>query len=121
MESIITLLTESLFIAHDGPTLATLPQMGSFLIALTTFILAVIVGYHVVWQVTPALHAPLMSMTNVISSVIIVGALMGVGSAQTAPALAVSTCALFLICVNIAGGLVITHRMLSMFTRKKGN
>lgn len=81
MESFITLITQSLFSTAEAS--ATLPEMSAFLLALTTFILAVFVGYHVVWQVTPALHAPLMSMTNVISSVIIVGALMGLGAAQS--------------------------------------
>ena len=112
--------TQSLF--HNGQlSLTTLPEMSPFVIAMTIFILAIFVGYHVVWRVTPALHAPLMSMTNVISSVIIVGALMGMGAAKTTAGLIISALALFLICMNISGGLVITQRMLEMFTRKKGN
>lgn len=113
-------LTQSL-IFGNSISLPTLPEMSPFVIAMTIFILAIFVGYHVVWRVTPALHAPLMSMTNVISSVIIVGALMGMGAAKTTSGLVVSALALFLICMNIAGGLVITQRMLEMFTRKKGN
>ena len=113
-------LTQSLIFSKTAP-LPTLPEMSPFIIAMTIFILAIFIGYHVVWRVTPALHAPLMSMTNVISSVIIVGALMGMGSAQSTSGLLISSLSLFLICMNIAGGLVITRRMLEMFTRKKGN
>ena len=118
MDSILGFLTQSLLNISQSDIFSTLPQMSPFLVAMTTFILAIFVGYHVVWQVTPALHAPLMSMTNVISSVIIVGALMGIGSAQTPVGIIISSLALLLICMNIAGGLVITKRMLSMFTKK---
>jgi NAD(P) transhydrogenase subunit alpha len=92
---------------------------GSFVFELTVFVLAVFVGYHVVWRVTPALHSPLMSVTNAISSVIIVGALvaagpLGLGFAKLAGFVAVTLAA-----VNIFGGFIVTQRMLQMFQRKK--
>ncbi len=91
-----------------------------FVALLTIFALACFVGYYVVWRVTPALHSPLMSVTNAVSSVIIVGALLaaglhGLGAAQLFGALAVALAA-----VNIFGGFIVTHRMLSMFKKKPG-
>jgi NAD(P) transhydrogenase subunit alpha len=89
-----------------------------FVSLLTIFALACFIGYYVVWRVTPALHSPLMAVTNAISSVIIVGALLaaglkGIGAAQLFGALAVALAA-----VNIFGGFIVTHRMLSMFKKK---
>ena len=89
-----------------------------FVALLTIFALACFVGYYVVWRVTPALHSPLMSVTNAVSSVIIVGALLaaglkGLGAAQLFGAIAVALAA-----VNIFGGFIVTHRMLSMFKKK---
>ena len=89
-----------------------------FLYLLTIFLLACFVGYHVVWNVTPALHSPLMAVTNAVSSVIIVGALLaaglkGLGAAQLFGFIAVALAA-----VNIFGGFIVTHRMLSMFKKK---
>ena len=87
-------------------------------VGLTVFVLAVFVGYHVVWRVTPALHSPLMGVTNAISSVIIVGALIAAGSgagfSETMGFLAVT-----LASVNIFGGFLVTQRMLSMFKKKE--
>ena len=90
-----------------------------FVALLTIFALACFVGYYVVWRVTPALHSPLMSVTNAISSVIIVGALLaaglkGVGAAQLFGGIAV-----VLASINIFGGFIVTHRMLSMFKKKQ--
>jgi H+-translocating NAD(P) transhydrogenase subunit alpha len=90
-----------------------------FVALLTIFALACFVGYYVVWRVTPALHSPLMSVTNAVSSVIIVGArlaagLKGVGAAQLFGAIAV-----VLASINIFGGFIVTHRMLSMFKKKQ--
>jgi len=90
------------------------------------FVLAIFVGYYVVWQVTPALHTPLMSVTNAISSVIVVGALLavGVGSSQTGDAGAAwgarlsGFIALVLASVNIFGGFLVTQRMLAMYKKK---
>ncbi len=90
-----------------------------FVALLTIFALACFIGYYVVWRVTPALHSPLMAVTNAISSVIIVGALLaaglhGLGAAQFFGAVAVTLAA-----VNIFGGFIVTHRMLSMFKKKQ--
>ena len=95
-----------------------------FVFRLSIFVLAVFVGYYVVWSVTPALHTPLMSVTNAISSVIVVGALLGVGVTLVADdagpvwARAFGFVALTFACVNIFGGFLVTQRMLAMFQRK---
>ena len=86
---------------------------------LTVFVLAVFVGYYVVWRVTPALHSPLMSVTNAISSVIIVGALIAAGPVGFGFAKLMGFVAVTLAAVNIFGGFIVTHRMLQMFQRKK--
>ena len=96
-----------------------------FVFRLSIFVLAVFVGYYVVWSVTPALHTPLMSVTNAISSVIVVGALLAVGVAlvtnDAGPlwARALGFVALTFASVNIFGGFLVTQRMLGMFQRKK--
>ena len=96
-----------------------------FVFRLSIFVLAVFVGYYVVWSVTPALHTPLMSVTNAISSVIVVGALLAVGVAlvvnDAGPiwARALGFVALVFASVNIFGGFLVTQRMLGMFQRKK--
>ena len=95
-----------------------------FVFRLSIFVLAVFVGYYVVWSVTPALHTPLMSVTNAISSVIVVGALLAVGVALVADdsgpiwARAFGFVALVFACINIFGGFLVTQRMLAMFQRK---
>mgnify|MGYP005849988021 FL=1 len=91
-----------------------------FLFLLTIFLLACFVGYYVVWNVTPALHSPLMGVTNAISSVIVVGGLLAVGLAEDTIARVFGFLAVLLASVNIFGGFLVTHRMLSMF-RKKGS
>jgi NAD(P) transhydrogenase subunit alpha len=96
--------------AHGQPFIIT---------GLTVFVLACFVGYHVVWRVTPALHSPLMGITNAISSVIIVGAILAVGAAKDDFTSLLGFLAVTLASVNIFGGFIITRRMLSMF-RKKG-
>jgi len=88
-----------------------------FVFRLAIFALAVFVGYYVVWSVTPALHTPLMSETNAISSVIVVGALLAVDSDSTV-ARFVGFIALILASVNIFGGFLVTERMLAMYKRK---
>ena len=85
-----------------------------FVFELTVFVLAVFVGYYVVWRVTPALHSPLMSVTNAVSSVIIVGAPLSMSFAKIMGFVAVTLAA-----VNIFGGFIVTQRMLQMFQRKK--
>ena len=99
--------------------------VNPFVFRLSIFVLAVFVGYYVVWSVTPALHTPLMSVTNAISSVIVVGALLAVGVAlagsDTGPiwARALGLVALTFASVNIFGGFLVTQRMLGMFHRKE--
>ncbi len=85
---------------------------------LTVFVLACFVGYHVVWRVTPALHSPLMGITNAISSVIIVGALMAAGLQDGGISGWLGFAAVILASVNIFGGFIITRRMLHMFKKK---
>ena len=90
-----------------------------FVFELTIFALAVFVGYHVVWRVTPALHSPLMSVTNAISSVIIVGALIAAGPLGLSFAKVMGFLAVTLAAVNIFGGFIVTQRMLQMFRKKR--
>src|SRR5476651_1178270 len=87
-------------------------------INLTVFVLAVFVGYQVVWNVTPALHTPLMSVTNAISSVIVVGALLASGSGSTGFGPLLGTIAVGLAAVNTFGGFLVSQRMLEMFRTK---
>ncbi len=90
-----------------------------FLSGLTVFILACFVGYYVVWRVTPALHSPLMGVTNAISSVIIVGALIAAGPADFNFSKLMGFFAVILASINIFGGFIVTQRMLAMFKKKK--
>jgi NAD(P) transhydrogenase subunit alpha len=90
-----------------------------FVYLVTVFVLAVFVGYYVVWNVTPALHSPLMSVTNAISSVIIVGALIAAGPAGVDFSKVMGFVAVVLASVNIFGGFVVTQRMLRMYQKKK--
>tara|TARA_B100001175_G_C19306292_1_gene540693 strand:- start:204 stop:527 length:324 start_codon:yes stop_codon:yes gene_type:complete len=89
-----------------------------FVIGLTVFFLACIIGYYVVWSVTPALHSPLMGVTNAISSVIIVGAILAAGPEGYSISKIFGIIAVVLASVNIFGGFIVTYRMLSMFKRK---
>jgi len=114
--------------AWTGPAFAAEAAEGGhdFLSQLSIFVLAVFVGYYVVWSVTPALHTPLMSVTNAISSVIVVGALLAVaveaadalGSSGHSIAKLLGLAALIMASVNIFGGFLVTQRMLSMYRRK---
>lgn len=90
-----------------------------FVFRLAIFVLAIFVGYYVVWSVTPALHTPLMSVTNAISSVIIVGALLAAGPADLTLSKALGIIAIALAAVNIFGGFLVTQRMLGMYKKKK--
>jgi NAD(P) transhydrogenase subunit alpha len=85
---------------------------------LTVFVLAVFVGYHVVWNVTPALHTPLMSVTNAISSVVIVGAILASGSGGTDLGAWLGAVAVGLAAINTFGGFLVSQRMLEMFKKK---
>ena len=105
--------------------MSELAQVDPFVFRISIFVLAIFVGYYVVWSVTPALHTPLMSVTNAISSVIVVGALLAVsapldgegGSGTLSKAL--GFVAIMLASVNIVGGFLVTHRMLSMYRKKR--
>jgi NAD(P) transhydrogenase subunit alpha len=103
----------------------TMEAVDPFVFRLSIFVLAVFVGYYVVWSVTPALHTPLMSVTNAISSVIVVGALLAVGVELVVNdygriwARALGFVALVFAAVNIFGGFLVTQRMLSMYKKKK--
>ena len=90
-----------------------------FVFRLAIFVLAIFVGYYVVWSVTPALHTPLMSVTNAISSVIVVGALIAAGPEGATISKALGVVAIALAAVNIFGGFLVTQRMLAMYTKKK--
>ena len=104
---------------------ATGAGIDPFVFRFSIFVLAVFVGYFVVWSVTPALHTPLMSVTNAISSVIVVGALLAVGvqliGSESGPILArvLGFVALVFAAVNIFGGFLVTQRMLAMYQKKK--
>ncbi len=108
-------------LSHQLPNAAS-PAVAHgtpFVFELTVFVLAVWVGYYVVWRVTPALHSPLMSVTNAVSSVIIVGALIAAGPHGISFAKIMGFIAVALAAVNIFGGFIVTQRMLGMFQRKK--
>lgn len=113
-------------VAHAGMEAATAAAAhggghgdGFFITALTVLVLACFVGYYVVWSVTPALHSPLMAVTNAVSSVIIVGALIAAGPEGMSFAKVMGFFAVILASVNIFGGFIVTHRMLSMFKKKQ--
>ncbi|MDR3425090.1 MAG: NAD(P) transhydrogenase subunit alpha [Alphaproteobacteria bacterium] len=91
---------------------------GFFITGLTVFVLACFVGYYVVWRVTPALHSPLMAVTNAISSVIIVGALLAAGPVEMTSSKVLGLCAVVLASINIFGGFIVTQRMLAMYKKK---
>jgi NAD(P) transhydrogenase subunit alpha len=105
-------------------TVAVAPPVAEavepFVFLLAVFLMACFVGYYVVWNVTPALHSPLMGVTNAISSVIIVGAMLATGLAFSGWAMGFGFIAVTLASVNIFGGFVVTQRMLQMFRSKKG-
>ena len=103
----------------SGAVHAASDIVDPFVFRLSIFVLAVFVGYYVVWSVTPALHTPLMSVTNAISSVIVVGALLATGLGTNGWAMGFGFVAVMLASVNIFGGFVVTQRMLSMFRRRQ--
>lgn len=111
----LALHAHALAAAHPVPAGAETP----FVFLFATFVLAVFVGYYVVWNVTPALHSPLLSLTNAISSVIIVGAMLAAGFALTGVSAGFGFAAVVLSSVNIFGGFLVTQRMLQMYRKKK--
>jgi NAD(P) transhydrogenase subunit alpha len=126
----LSILAEVNAMAAAAPSASAVPAAAGAVVSplvfrFSIFVLAVFVGYYVVWSVTPALHTPLLSVTNAISSVIVVGALLAVGvalvGADSGPiwARALGFVALSFASVNIFGGFLVTQRMLGMFHRKE--
>lgn len=89
-----------------------------FVMNLTVFVLAIFIGYHVVWNVTPALHTPLMAVTNAVSGIIIVGAMLAAKPEQLDVGTILGLVAVTLAAINVFGGFLVTQRMLSMFKKK---
>ena len=98
-------------------------EIDPFIFRLSIFILSIFIGYYVVWSVTPSLHTPLMSVTNAISSVIIVGAIIAALAGSSGSILSMSSIfgfiAIVLAAINIFGGFLVTQRMLQMYKKKK--
>jgi H+-translocating NAD(P) transhydrogenase subunit alpha len=125
---LLTLIMAVLMAGLMGAAVPALAASGAggevdpFVYRLMVFVIAIFVGYYVVWAVTPALHTPLMSVTNAISSVIVVGALLAVGielaSADTLISRIFGFLALVMAAINIFGGFMVTSRMLAMYQRK---
>jgi H+-translocating NAD(P) transhydrogenase subunit alpha len=93
--------------------------MVEFALFVTIFVLAIFVGFEIITKIPPTLHTPLMSGTNAISGITIVGALVAVGTEQTLLAGVLGMIALILATINVVGGFLVTHRMLAMFQKKK--
>jgi len=91
-------------------------EIDPFIFRLSIFILSIFVGYYVVWSVTPSLHTPLMSVTNAVSSIIIIGAITQISTTDTI-SLVLSSVAIFIASINIFGGFAVTKRMLGMFKK----
>jgi NAD(P) transhydrogenase subunit alpha len=123
---LVAAIAASMFPAAGLAAEAAAEGAQDFVFRVSIFVLAIFVGYYVVWSVTPALHTPLMSVTNAISSVIVVGALLAVaveaadvaGSGHSLAKL-LGFAALVMACVNIFGGFLVTQRMLGMYQKKK--
>ena len=100
-------------------------EIDPFIFRLSIFILSIFIGYYVVWSVTPSLHTPLMSVTNAISSVIIVGAIIAALAGSSKNVFSISSSfgfiAIILAAINIFGGFLVTQRMLQMYKKKKNN
>ena len=115
------LAEDALRIATQATQLAAAPANGGvdFLSMFTVFVLACFIGFYVVWSVTPALHSPLMALTNAISSEIIVSGLLAAGPMDMDFSKVMGFMAVTLASINILGGFIVTNRMLSMFKKKK--
>ncbi len=94
--------------------------MSPTMTAIYVFVLSCFIGYHVIWGVTPALHTPLMAVTNAVSAIVVVGAILVAGSGEESQAIHwIGFFAVFLASINIFGGFIVTNRMLAMFKKKK--
>jgi NAD(P) transhydrogenase subunit alpha len=114
----VTAVTTAAAHAPSAASAATGGVIDPLVFELAIFVLSIFVGYYVVWSVTPALHTPLMAVTNAISSVIVVGALLAVGISASGLATGFGFVALVLVSVNIFGGFLVTQRMLAMYKKK---
>ena len=116
------LATQAADVANGAAQVASIQAAAGgapfFVSGLTVLALACFVGYYVVWRVTPALHSPLMSVTNAVSSVIIVGAIIATGSSHFGFSTVLGFLAVILASVNIFGGFIVTQRMLAMYKKK---
>lgn len=113
-----TALSERLNNIAQTPVETIVSGVDPLVFAITIFILSCFVGYYVVWKVTPSLHTPLMSLTNAISGIIIIGALISAGTSEFGISSALGFIAAFFATINIFGGFVVTERMLKMFKKK---
>jgi H+-translocating NAD(P) transhydrogenase subunit alpha len=111
-------IAEKLRILAEAPITQVTVGVDPFIFAITIFTLACFVGYYVVWKVTPSLHTPLMSITNAISGIIIIGALIAASSAMFNISTVLGFIAAFFASINIFGGFIVTERMLGMFRKK---
>ncbi|OHV20001.1 NAD(P) transhydrogenase subunit alpha [Rhizobium sp. RMa-01] len=118
LDQAVTAVVTAAAHAPEAASAATGGAIDPFVFQLAIFVLSIFVGYYVVWSVTPALHTPLMAVTNAISSVIVVGALLAVGISTSRLATGFGFVALVLVSVNIFGGFLVTQRMLSMYRKK---
>ena len=114
------ILSEKLnVLAEEAQVTYSVNSVDPFIFAITIFSLACFVGYYVVWKVTPALHTPLMSITNAISGIIIIGALRASSAQGFSLSMVLGLFAVFLASINIFGGFIVTERMLGMFKKNK--
>jgi H+-translocating NAD(P) transhydrogenase subunit alpha len=111
-------IAEKLRILAETPITQVTVGVDPFIFAITIFTLACFVGYYVVWKVTPSLHTPLMSITNAISGIIIIGALIAASSTMFNISTVLGFIATFVASINIFGGFIVTERMLGMFRKK---
>ncbi|MDG1436979.1 MAG: NAD(P) transhydrogenase subunit alpha [Rickettsiaceae bacterium] len=111
-------LTEKLKAMPVLQTEIVLVGVDPLVFAVTIFTLSCFIGYYVVWKVTPSLHTPLMSLTNAISAIIIIGALISAGSSEISLSSILGFIAVFFASINISGGFIVTERMLEMFKKK---
>jgi NAD(P) transhydrogenase subunit alpha len=106
-------------LSHTAAKEKNMEAVSPIIINLIIFVLAIYVGYHVVWNVTPALHTPLMSVTNAVSAIIIVGAMLAAALTETTLGKTMGVLAVALAAVNVFGGFLVTRRMLEMFRKKE--